>query len=261
MCASIDITDKLNLEKEISKNKNLESLGILAGSIALDFNNILTSILGNISLLQFYTKEEKAVKILSRMETAVKRAERLSKKLLTFSKGSYLIKESANINEIIKSISEFIFTGTATEITYDFDENIPIILLDKSQVSEVLHNILLNARHAIEENNGKLLNIKTEIVYVNSNNIDVSDITEGNYVKVSIKDTGVGISEENISKIFDPYFTTKEKGTGLGLATSYSIVKQHKGTIRVSSTVGEGSLFEIYLPLLKTEAEELPEKK
>ena len=247
---SIDITDKLNLEKEIAKNRNLESIGFLAGGIAHDFNNILTGILGSISLLEFYIKDEKVKDILSLLGTAVKRAEKLSNKLLTFSKGSYLVKKSSNIYDIIKTTTDFVFTGTSVKVNYDFDKDIPEILLDKDQISEVLHNILLNARQSMEKNNGKFVNIELKVVFLKEN--EIVDLKEGNYVKIGIKDSGEGISKDIIYKIFDPYFTTKETGSGLGLALSYSIVKQHGGTIKAYSKESEGALFEIYLPCIET---------
>ncbi len=246
---SIDITDKLNLEKEIAKNRNLESLGILAGGIAHDFNNILTGILGSISLLQLYVKDEKVKDILSILDKAVKRAEKLSNKLLTFSKGSYLVKKSSNIYEIIKTTTDFVFTGTSIKVKYDFDEDIPEILLDTAHISEVLHNILLNARQSMEKNNGKFIDIELKVIDIQEN--EIVDLREGSYVVIEIKDTGVGISNDILDRIFDPYFTTKETGSGLGLAMSYSIVKQHGGTIRVYSKEGKGASFKIYLPLIE----------
>ena len=246
---SFDITEKLKMEKEISKIKNLESLGILAGGIAHDFNNILTSILGNISLIELYIKDKKPLEIVERLKNAVKRAENLSKKLMTFSKGRFLIKESGNIVELIKNTAEFIFTGTSVEIEYQIEDNIPDIVMDKYQISEVVHNIVLNARQAMESIENPRLFIaieKKDIQYG-----DVLDLEQGKYIKISIMDNGTGIHEKIIDKIFDPYFTTKDEGSGIGLATSYSIVKQHNGVIFVSSEYGEGSLFEIYLPIVE----------
>jgi PAS domain S-box-containing protein len=248
---SFDITEKLKMEKEISKIKNLEALGILAGGIAHDFNNILTSILGNISLMELYVKESKPLEIVERLKNAVKRAENLSKKLMTFSKGRFLTKETGDIVELIKNTAEFIFTGTAVEIEYQIEDNIPEIVMDKYQISEVIHNIVLNARQAMENKENPRLLIVVEKKSVQSG--ELPELEQGEYVKISIRDNGSGIHEKIIDKIFDPYFTTKEEGSGIGLATSYSIVKQHKGIILVSSEYGVGSLFEIYLPMIEAD--------
>ncbi len=244
---AIDLTEKLKMERL----KNIESLGILAGGIAHDFNNILAAILGNINLLQLYLKDEKPVKILQSLEKSINRAQKLTKKLLTFSKGSFLFKESANIVEVVKEIAEFITTGTSIKIEYNIEDNIPMVMIDKEQFSEVIHNIILNARQSMEKTEGKLIKIEIKKSKVEN----ISQLENGNYIAISIEDSGCGISPEIIDHIFDPYFTTKQTGSGLGLATSYSIVKQHGGLITVNSMEGKGTKFTIYIPLVSDDKE------
>ena len=239
----IDITNKLKMERL----KNLESLGVLAGGIAHDFNNILAAIMGNINLLQLYIKDNKSTKILNSFEKSVGRAQKLTKKLLTFSKGGFLTKESTNIVEIVEEVAEFVTTGTSIKVIYNIDENIPSIMIDKEQISEVIHNIILNARQSMEKSRGKFLYVtiskKLEKDFIN-------ELNPGKYVEIVIKDTGEGISSDILEHIFDPYFTTKQTGSGLGLATSYSVIKQHGGLITVDSTEQKGSKFTIYIPII-----------
>ena len=254
MGISVDLTEKLKMERL----KNIESLGVLAGGIAHDFNNILAAIMGNINLLQIYVKEDKPLKILSKLENSVLRAQKLTKKLLTFSKGSFLIKESANIAEIVKEVSEFVTTGTSIKIEYSLEENLPEILIDKEQFSEVIHNIILNARQSMEKSGGNFIYISINRKFINEKSM--IGLKTGEYIEITIEDTGEGINYEIMENIFDPYFTTKKDGSGLGLATSYSIIKQHGGIINVES--GEkGAKFSIYLPVITEDKEKSLVKK
>ena len=246
---AVDITDKIKTEKELSRIKNLESLGILAGGIAHDFNNILTAISGNIELLQLYIKDEKSTKIFERLLHATSRAKDLSKKLLTFSKGDYLIKESTDISELVKDVAEFVLSGSSINVNYEIEQNIPEILIDKAQISEVLHNIILNSKQSLEKKGSYNLNISLKKIMIKEN--EIIGLKQGNYIEIAIKDTGEGIPEDAIDKIFHPFFTTKEKGSGLGLTISYSIIKKHGGTINVKSQHGVGSEFKIYLPIIE----------
>lgn len=237
--------EHIKMEKELQNRQKLESLGVLAGGIAHDFNNILTSIMGNISIakVDLNTKSE-TYERLTKAETASMRAKDLAHQLRTFSKGGVLVKEVASITELIKETAIFALYGSSTKPKFFIPEDIWFAEIDQGQISQVIHNLIINADEAMTE----ARNIK-----INVNNIVITKenmlaLKEGRYIKISITDQGEGIPAEHLSKIFDPYFTTKEKGSGLGLTISYSIIAKHKGIITVDSTLGIGTTFDIYLP-------------
>jgi PAS domain S-box-containing protein len=244
-----DVTERKNMEEEIRKGKNLESLGILAGGIAHDFNNLLTSILGNISLALSFTKpEDKISERLMIAENASLRAKDLTRQLLTFSRGGTPVKKVALITDIIKDASSFALSGSNIKCDYSFPEDLRPVEIDEGQIRQVIHNLVINARDAMPQGGTISISGRNSKVTVNNN----LSLTEGNYVQISITDEGVGIPDNNISKVFDPYFTTKEmgvqKGMGLGLAICHSIIRSHDGTIVVESEVGKGTTFHFYLP-------------
>ena len=242
---TVDISDKKIMEGEIAKAQKLESIGILAGGIAHDFNNFLTGIIGNISLakLKLEPKEE-VYEILTESEKAAQSAKSLTQQLLTFSKGGVPIKEKADIKDLLRESANFVLVGSNVKCEFDFEEDLWDVVVDKGQMNQVVNNIVLNALEAMPE--GGAIMIKAE-------NIELSEtkkipLEKGKYVKITIKDTGFGISDDNIPKIFDPFFTTKQKGSGLGLATVFSIIKKHKGFIYSESELEKGTAFYIYLP-------------
>ncbi len=240
--------EKLKLEREMAYLKQLENLGLLAGGIAHDFNNYLMIIMGNISLAKLFIKNNnKALSKLEHAEKAVKNAQNLTQKLLTFSKGGKPIKEVFDITELIKDSVQFILSGSNIEYELITDNNLWKVKADKGQINQVIQNIIINSKEAMPS--GGKINIKLE----NYKNRD-GDIVlkKGNYVKITIKDTGIGIPQEYIKKIFTPYFTTKKAGSGLGLSIVYSIVKNHKGFIRFNPDIRNGAECEIYLPAIKT---------
>jgi len=248
----VDVTERKQLEEERAKASKLESIGILAGGIAHDFNNILAAILGNISLAKMYIENRsEAEKLLSEVEKASLRAKDLTQQLLTFAKGGSPVKEISELPELIKETIKFSLRGSnvryRTSIPYDlWPANI-----DKGQISQAVGNLVINAQQAMPE--GGTINITVENVIVTAeNNLPLQ---EGKYVKISIIDKGTGISAEHLPKIFDPYFTTKQKGSGLGLATTYSIIHRHDGHITVESEDGVGTTFYIYLPASSKEIE------
>ncbi|MBN2544421.1 MAG: response regulator [Spirochaetes bacterium] len=242
-----DITIEKKNEEHIIRSARLESLGILAGGIAHDFNNMLTGILGNINLAKNLIDKNNPIKnLLIDSEKATFRAKDLTFQLLTFSKGGEPIKKPGSIVELIKEASEFILRGSNIETSFNINENILFVEFDQGQMISVFHNIILNARESmINKKSGKIV-ITAENYESYENNF--FNIPKGKYVKISISDNGPGIKKENLQKIFDPYFTTKEKGNGLGLAISFSIIKKHGGFIDVSSILNKGSTFYIYLP-------------
>lgn len=240
-----DITEMRIAEKERMRVSKLESLGVLAGGIAHDFNNILTMILGNIALAKIYggVNTEKLQHLLESAEQAVTRAKDLTRQLLTFSKGGTPVKKIISIQELMKSTTAFTLAGTDIKSEFDISPDLLTVEIDENQISQVIGNIVLNAQQAMPH--GGTVSIRAENII--SGNVNGSP-KKGDYIKISIRDQGAGIPEEYLDMIFDPYFTTKEKGSGLGLSISYSIVQRHQGHIGVESTLGVGTTFVIYLP-------------
>jgi PAS domain S-box-containing protein len=244
MAISRDITELKKMEEELLKAQKLESIGILAGGIAHDFNNILTAVMGNISLAMYAKSSDEIQKRLKETEKAAIRAKELTYQLLTFSKGGAPIKRTASIVDIIKDSAGFASRGTNVRCEFSLPDDMWPVEVDEGQMSQVINNLIINALQAMPSGG---------VIHVNGENISLEEqsalsLNEGKYVKISVKDRGIGIPEEHLTKIFDPYFTTKQMGSGLGLATSYSIIKNHEGTITVESELGVGTCFYIYLP-------------
>ncbi len=242
----VDITEKKALEQELFKADKLESIGILAGGIAHDFNNYLTALLGNISLIRLQAEDSQ--KVLGKMETLEKatlRAKHLSTQLSAFAEGAKPVKKTAFINQSIINDVQFTLSGSNVSCNYFIDENLSMVEIDEGQFSQVIINIVTNARQAMPQ--GGEITITAENVTVRDNCLAFL-LSPGNYVKISIRDQGIGIPKEYLNKIFDPFFTTREKGRGLGLATSYTIIKNHGGHIGVEFEKGLGTTFYIYLP-------------
>jgi len=239
-----DITDRKNAEREQAKMGKLESLGVLAGGIAHDFNNILTMILGNVSLAKMYMAKDldKSREKLVNAEQAITRAKDLTQRLLTFSKGGAPIKKVVAIGEFLKEACQFALTGTSAICEFVLAPDLQPVEIDEGQMTQAMGHIVINGSQAMPEG-GKIC-IKAENVILDA---PTDNIPAGTYVKISIIDQGQGIPEEYLGKIFDPYFTTKQKGSGLGLAVCYSIIKNHRGYIKVESTIGVGTAFHIYL--------------
>ncbi len=250
-----DITEKQQTEQELFKAEKLESLGILAGGIAHDFNNLLAAILSNIQLAQMkYKKNGDIEKYLQQSMESAHRASELTRQLLTFSKGGAPAKKAASIAELISDTAKFALRGSKVKVNCRVPETLWPVEVDTGQLSQVIHNLAINAKQAMPK--GGIFEIRLENVVIEPN----FRFKPGNYIKISFKDQGVGIPKENLSKIFDPFFTTKKEGSGLGLATSYSIIRQHDGYLEVDSEVGKGTTFFIYLPAL-SEITLLPETR
>ena len=243
-----DITDRKNTEKEQAKMGKLESLGVLAGGIAHDFNNILTMILGNVSLAKMYMgqNQEKAQEKLTSAEQAIMRAKDLTQQLLTFSKGGVPIKKVMTIDDVLNNVCNLVLTGTPVDCTLDFAPDLLPVEIDETQITQAVGHIVINGHEAMPV--GGTISIRVENAVINTAS---DNIQAGRYIRISIADQGVGIPEEYLGSIFDPYFTTKQKGSGLGLAVSYSIIRNHNGHITVESTLGVGTVFHIYLPVFE----------
>ncbi|MDQ1331942.1 MAG: two-component system, cell cycle sensor histidine kinase and response regulator CckA, partial [Thermodesulfobacteriota bacterium] len=251
----MDITERKSMEEELLKADKLESVGLLAGGIAHDFNNILTSILGNISMAKIQVKSgRKVFDLLSAAETATMMAQGLTRQLLTFSKGGVPVKETASISNLIKESSVFVLRGSKSECEFSIAEDLWPVDADLGQISQVISNIVINANQSMPEG-GLILITAENMTPENMNGIPVKP---ERYIRITVKDQGVGIPEKYFSKIFDPYFTTKQAGSGLGLATAYSIINKHNGHISVNSSPGAGTAFNIYLP---ASGKEIPEKE
>ncbi len=240
-----DISEKKRLEEDLMRARKLESVGILAGGIAHDFNNLLTAILGNISLAQMdIPKKSEAFERLADAEKASMRAQDLTGQLLTFSKGGEPVKSVVYLPELVKDSAGFALRGSNVKCEFSFPKGLWLVETDEGQISQVINNIIINADQSMPE--GGTISVSVRNLRVTK--ADALPMAEGDYSKISIKDQGLGISEEHLLKIFDPYFTTKQVGSGLGLATSYSIVKRHDGHIEVESKLAAGTTFHVYLP-------------
>jgi nitrogen-specific signal transduction histidine kinase/ActR/RegA family two-component response regulator len=240
-----DVTERNKMEEELQKAQRLESLGILTGGIAHDFNNILVSIIGSLSLIKVHAKSgDKFFDYLTRAEKAALRAKGLTQQLLTFSKGGAPIKKTASIPELIEETANFSLRGSRVRCEFSMPGNLWPVEIDEGQMSQVINNLIINAQQAMPD--GGIIRIGAENVIIEEN--EGLPLAVGKYVKVSVKDQGTGIPKAYLQKIFDPYFTTKEKGSGLGLATSYSIIKKHGGYLTAESDAGAGATFYIYLP-------------
>ncbi|MDP2916407.1 MAG: ATP-binding protein [Dehalococcoidia bacterium] len=240
-----DITELQRLQEEQLKVAKLESIGILAGGIAHDFNNLLTAIMGNIGLARRYMEPQgKAFERLNEAEKASVRAKDLTQQLLTFSKGGAPIKKTAAISELIKEIAAFALSGSDVRLELSLPEDLWAVEVDEGQMSQVIQNMVINADEAMPA--GGTLNISARNTAIQR--MGALPLPKGNYVQIDLKDEGIGMSKQQLARIFEPYYTTKQKGSGLGLATAYSIIKNHGGHITAESTQNVGTTFHIYLP-------------
>lgn len=227
------------LEREIQRAQRLESLGLLAGGIAHDFNNILTGVLGNISLCRTLVAPSDPIhERLLEAEKALLRARDLTAQLLTFARGGMPVKKPSDLRDLILESATFVLRGSRSKCEFDLPDDLWPVEVDPGQISRVIENLVLNADQAMPE--GGVITIRAQ------NLLDPGGSLRR--VQVSVTDHGVGIPEEHLEHLFDPYFTTKKGGRGLGLATCYSILRHHGGSISVESRVGHGSTFSLVLP-------------
>ncbi len=243
-----DVTEKKRMDEELQKMSKLESVGILAGGIAHDFNNILAAILGNVSLAKMYSvsPDERVLKRLEDAEQAVLRAKDLTLQLLTFSKGGSPILKTTSIENVVRETANFALTGSGARCDFTFAEDLFPVDIDEGQMSQVINNLVINSQQAMPD--GGVIVIEAANLVVTREMVQHGALLQpGRYVRISVRDHGIGIAPEHLHKVFDPYFTTKDKGSGLGLATSYSIIKNHDGHVTLESEPGSGTTFFIYL--------------
>ena len=243
-----NITEKHLLEEERLKTQKLESIGTLAGGIAHDFNNLLQGIFGYISMAKMtFDQKEKSLAMLEQAEKALHQSVNLTTQLLTFSKGGKPVKKPISLKAVIENAVRLALSGSRSDTSMEIDPALWNVNGDAGQLGQVIQNIVLNADQAMPLGG---------VVKISARNMAGSDtalpstLVKGNYVQLVIEDKGMGIPEQYLDKIFDPYFTTKEKGSGLGLATSYSIIRNHDGQIKITSEVSKGTVFYIYIPSL-----------
>lgn len=256
-----DITEKKRIEQEQQHIQRLESIGLLAGGIAHDFNNILTVILGNISLARMDLQQQQRVDdLLKEAERATLRARDLTQQLLTFSKGGEPVKKLTTITDLITETANFALRGSNIQCRFNIPDDLWQVNVDKGQISQVISNLVINARQAMPSGG-------TVEITADNMSLDHSrtlgrriPLNTGDYIRITVADQGTGISEKHLNKIFDPYFSTKQTGSGLGLTTSYSIIHNHGGHISVESRVDIGSNFYIYLPAYRQKAAKQTDK-
>lgn len=252
--------ERRKLENQLIQAQKLEAIGTLAGGIAHDFNNILSGIMGYSELsLEAMQDRPKVCQYMEQVVKAAERAKDLVGQILTFSRKAEREKKPITLTPIIKEVVNFMRASlpTTIEITQKIAETSDVIMADPTQMHQVLVNLCTNAGHAMKKTGGVLEIGLEEAVSSADDRLQSPPIRHGHYLILTVRDTGHGISQENIARIFEPYFTTKEKGegTGLGLAVVHGIVKDHGGEIRAYSEVGKGTIFRVYLPLMERQKE------
>lgn len=247
-----EVTERKKMEEELLKVQKLDSVGILAGGIAHDFNNLLTGILGNIGLAKLDRElNTLTLESLEKAENATLRAKHLTGQLLTFSRGGLPIKRIIFIPGTLRDAADFAVRGSNVRCEYEIADDLWAIDADEGQIGQVINNLVLNAQQSMPE--GGVIQIKAQNCTVEGK---TAPKTEGKYVKISIEDRGTGIPKDHLQKVFDPYFTTKHEGRGLGLAVTYSIIRKHSGYIEVVSELKAGTTFHVYLPAVERRPEE-----
>jgi len=245
-----DITERKRLEEEQIKACKYESIKILASGIAHDFNNLLTIILGNISLANMNVDKNELQRIMSSTEKAIHRTKKLSNQLLAFSRGEESTTKIISIEKIIRKSSEMCLRGSIIRKRIIIDENILQIEADEDQMFQMFDNLFINSLQAMPQGG----NIEVSAGNYDVGPFDSLPIEKGKYLKISFKDNGFGISKENIHRIFEPYYTSKQKGNGIGLSSVYLIVQRHGGYIEAESEPNAGTIFNIYLPAFTNKA-------
>ena len=246
------------LETQLLRSQKMEAIGTLAGGIAHDFNNLLTGVLGNISLAKDFLSEEfPGFRFLRVAEREGIRAKGLTQQLLTFAKGGDPIKSLASLEFLVKNTVEFALSGSAVAREYVYDEPLWLVEIDAGQISQVVQSLVTNAVQAMPPDGRLTIQWENIIFDESSQSLEIS-VPYGWYVKISFTDNGAGIPSDDLPKIFDPYFTTKSDGHGLGLTSAYAITKKHHGHVTVESVLGRGTCISLYFPASPDKGTELP---
>ncbi len=251
----IDVTERRRVEEQLLKSQKLESVGTLAAGIAHDFNNLLTAISGNVSLLKNAAPHAapsaaERETLLTEVEEAARRAKSLTSQLLTFAKGGAPVPQVASIRDVIVDSASFVSRGSRSRCEFAVDADLKNVHADIDQISQVIENLVINASQAMPD--GGTITVSASNIVMHRRN--EWDLAPGDFVKVSVSDQGYGIDEQHLPRIFDPFYTTKSTGSGLGLSTAYSIIGRHGGQLTVESQLGCGSTFTFYLPASNAQA-------
>ncbi len=240
-----DVTEQRRLQRETERSRQLESLALLAGGIAHDFNNFLAGMVGNLQMARSEVKTETpAWDALTKAESATRHAQGLTRQLMTFAKGGGPLRRRAALGELIQETVEFALRGSDVKAEIDIAADLAAAEVDEGQINQVLHNLAINASQAMPHGGALTVRATNDTV----SGADNLPLPAGAYVHIAVSDTGTGIPADDLERIFEPYFTTKKTGTGLGLASSYSIIRKHEGALTVESDAGVGTTFHIYLP-------------
>ncbi len=240
-----DVTNKYRIREEMQKIDKLKSVGTLAGGIAHDFNNIMTGMFGNISIAKTKLgKDHSEFKFLEKAEQSMHRAVGLTRQLLTFAKGGKPVLEKRAVGELIEEMIKFDLSGSNVKPFFNIPDNLWMVKIDRGQIQQVFSNLTINACQAMPHGGNLYITLKNiELVET-----ETADLKQGRYIKITVQDEGCGMNNALLDRVFDPYFTTKETGSGLGLAVAYSIVKKHGGHINAASEPGNGTCFSVFLP-------------
>lgn len=239
-----DITEKQKMQEALQRSAKLESLAVLAGGIAHDFNNLLSGIYGFLDLAQEKVRDTEAITYIAQSLATIDRARGLTLQLLTFAKGGAPDRKTGPLFPFVEECARFALSGSNVSCVSDIQEGLWQCSFDRNQIGQVIDNLVINAQQAMPL--GGRIDISASNVTIEPNQQGV--LRPGHYVKLAFRDSGVGIPQHMLQRIFDPFFTTKTKGHGLGLATCYSILKRHDGTIEAHSEPEKGSIFTLYLP-------------
>lgn len=241
-----DVTEQSRLENELQRASKLESVGVLAGGIAHDFNNILAIIMGNLTLalLDERVRESPVARWLRDAERGAVRARDLTQQLLTFAKGGEPVRATVQLPDVVREAAEFALHGSAVRCEFAISDGLWPADVDKGQIGQVVQNLVINAVQAMPHGGVLRIALANETLAAGAR----PPLPAGNYLKLTVADRGVGIRPEYLPRLFEPYFTTKEQGVGLGLATVYSIIKKHQGLVTVESEVAVGTTFHLWMP-------------
>jgi PAS domain S-box-containing protein len=240
-----DVSERRRLEVELARAQRLQSLGVLAGGIAHDFNNVLTAVGGHLGLYELEASiDARRNPRLRAAERALDRARELAEQLLTFARGGDPVRAPAAVDDLVLDAAQIAFSGSRVLWTTELPPDLWVVDVDKAQVRRVIENLLINARQALADGG----RVRIGAQNVADGRKHHPSLQSARYVRLDVEDEGAGIAPENLERVFDPFFTTKAGGTGLGLATAYSVVHRHAGAITVRSRVGSGTTFSVYLP-------------